>query len=425
MLPVVRAIHWMTAVALLATLYGHAVMGMDRSDVSTVPALAVFALLTAGAACSIPMRNYFVPTSPMRWLSFWLAVWAWTFLTVIGLIHFVEETPQIKDLGDFAVLCILPILIGLQAQRKDLIYKILALCAVAALADAAWNAATYLRFVQPIKDTGRLTAYGMMKRYPGLTGSTLAGGLISFLGVCFLAFRFSTSRWLGLRPFILLALGAIFIDMLLIDARRYTGVSIVACFILMTPWVNRRAVADYRRRGRGTVSLLDARERRSGKRHARGSDGRRLGRCDAVFLARRWRPPLRLGRAEFSGSLVSRDHRKRFRGPRQGLWRSLGRGLRTRRPGGAGGVPTQDNRGCRDIRDAAGDARKRDRHGPVSERVGVLLGFFHHPLRGTAAAADEADGDEAACGGARVGAGAAHLSVRSLDHLAAEAPPCP
>jgi hypothetical protein len=177
----------------------------------------------------------------MRWLSFWLAVWAWTFLTVIGLIHFVEETPQIKDLGDFAVLCILPILIGLQAQRKDLIYKILALCAVAALADAAWNAATYLRFVQPIKDTGRLTAYGMMKRYPGLTGSTLAGGLISFLGVCFLAFRFSTSRWLGLRPFILLALGAIFIDMLLIDARRYTGVSIVACFILMTPWVNRRA----------------------------------------------------------------------------------------------------------------------------------------------------------------------------------------
>jgi hypothetical protein len=241
MLPVVRATHWLTAISLLATLYAHTFLGMDASDVTPLTAVLVLLTLSMGVIFSVPLRNAFTPTSRMRQMAGLFGLNALMMFAGLDIIHGLEQAPAAKDLGEMALHVGVPFLLIMQADRRGLFVKLSMICVVVALADAAWNFATLLGLVAPVARMARYTEYGEVIRYPGLTGNTLAAGTVSFIAVCYLAFRFSVTRSLLARATIVATLGLIFVDMILIDARRFTGVSLVAVLVTMTPWVNRRA----------------------------------------------------------------------------------------------------------------------------------------------------------------------------------------
>jgi hypothetical protein len=237
----VRSFHWLTAVALIASLYAHTVVGLDANDVTPIVALVVLSTLTVSAVLSAPLPNRFVPRSAMRQLAAVLGLYAILCFSALNAIHSIDENPDVHDLGKICLQCGLPILLILQSDRKGLFNAISLLCVFAALADAAWNFATLVDLVSPVARAQRITDYGSLVRYPGLTGNTLSTGEVALIAICFVAYRLSTAK--SILAFWLLTFVLLFImfDMALADARRFTGKAIVALIIFLTPWLRRRA----------------------------------------------------------------------------------------------------------------------------------------------------------------------------------------
>jgi hypothetical protein len=235
----VGVVHWLTAGALLATLYGHTLLGMDRADVTPLAAAAVMASLVIGALFSLRLPAFGSPSTLLRQVAGVLLLLAWLTWLLLTLIHYADRRPDGRDLGLLAVVCGLPVLLLLQVRRGALLERIAFLCVFAALADAAWNVASLMDLVSPLARAGRITEFGRLTRYPGLTGNTLGSGLVALIASCSLASRIAKDR----RPWVRAACAASLIiilgDLYLIDARRDLGEALLGCGILLLPLARR------------------------------------------------------------------------------------------------------------------------------------------------------------------------------------------
>jgi hypothetical protein len=118
-------------------------------------------------------------------------------------------------------------------NRQLLITAICQIAILFALADAVANTLSFLGLYDLVAYSGRVDQSGARVRYPGLSGSTLGSGIVAFLAVAYLAQHIREVK--THRFIIFIIIGFIVFSMILIDARRYLGVALVAITLLWWP----------------------------------------------------------------------------------------------------------------------------------------------------------------------------------------------
>jgi hypothetical protein len=224
------------SIALVATLYGQSLVGLEV----TGPAAGAVAmgLLVIRGLFSTPLPEN-SPSPQRRRLAALLGGLALFWCTSISMIHWLDRAPTVHDLGLLGLECGAPLILVAQGQRRSLLYTLGLVCTLIALADAVFNAAVLNGWTYPIALAQRVTEFGEIARYPGLSGNTLAAGSTAMVACIFLGERAASGRAVG-KFIALLALAAIFLDLQLIDARRYLAASAGAVAIMVIPWLRRR-----------------------------------------------------------------------------------------------------------------------------------------------------------------------------------------
>lgn len=235
--PVEKALAWVTAFAIVFSLYAHTFFDAASSDVTPLSASAIAAGLVGGSALWLRNPTFVVPAFAGRQVGA-ICLWiGWLAFTVLGLLGFLDRAPTINDWGRLLLTVGVPGLLLCSHSRRELLSAIGVWCVGFALADAIANAGA-LAGTWTLADTGaRREEFGFFDRYGGLTGNSHASGLVGFVAVGFLGTAVRR-RQTGLR--LGLAAGAIlviFASLYLIDARRYVlgAAAVLTLFLLPLP----------------------------------------------------------------------------------------------------------------------------------------------------------------------------------------------
>jgi len=215
----------------LFALYGHVVVGLQFDNLVapigtavTAAALVLLTLFGAGARQSTGFNR----NAP-----------AW-YLLIAALLWFSVETAMamlgrpisVNDLGVAFLVVGIPFML-IAVDRTALLLLISKLCLGLALLDAVVNLLAYLNLVT-IELTARVEDFEVIKRYPGLTGSTMAAGLVAFVAMIYVASRVKDSRG-GMRIVLVALLAVVIASMVAIDARRYLAMGIYGSALILCP----------------------------------------------------------------------------------------------------------------------------------------------------------------------------------------------
>lgn len=130
-----------------------------------------------------------------------------------------------RDVGLFVLQLMIAAMIVLSARSSRIAFAVGAWAVPFALADAIANFAGVMGLLD-IQAPARMIDGEVVYAYPGLSGSTLGGGFVAFVAICKLAHDAVHRRVrIGLA---LLAIVAILVSLHLIEARRYTGLTLTA-----------------------------------------------------------------------------------------------------------------------------------------------------------------------------------------------------
>ncbi len=230
-----KTLAWLTAFAVVFSLYAHTFFGLQSSQVTPIIAMAIAAGLSLISLCFLPRATFSIPHGVVRKLAAFLFVGAWLWFAIFGLLAFVGRAPTPNDWGLYFLEVGVPVLLLFSHARLDLLRAIGWICVGFAVLDAVVNLADVSGFHILGSQGGRYTAFGRVDRYPGLTGNSHAGGLVALVAVCMIAPRMrQPQRWVGWLAAALL-LGLIGASLVLIDARRYTGEAVMAAVFLVVP----------------------------------------------------------------------------------------------------------------------------------------------------------------------------------------------
>jgi hypothetical protein len=224
-----KYIAWLTAFAVVFSLYAHTVFGIASSQVTPIAAFVIAGGLLSMCACWTADPMISVPTTAMRQLGA-MALWlAWGALLGIGLAGFFlrDEPPSLNDWGLFALqVGALPLLL-FNNQRAYFINAIGSVCVGFALIDAVASFGDLAGFWRLAEHGGRFTDTGIVERIPGLTGNSHAAGLVALVACCFVATRLQF--WRAWRGTVCAAavLTILFGSLILSDARRYIGEAVL------------------------------------------------------------------------------------------------------------------------------------------------------------------------------------------------------
>jgi hypothetical protein len=224
-----KRLAWVTAFAVVFSLYAHTVLRLDSSQVTPVLAIVIAAGLVSMSICWTADPWFTVPRGPMRWLSALTLFAAWGGFLVAGLGGLLtrDDPPSVNDWGLFALqVGALPLLL-LNNQRAYFINAIGVVCLGFAIADAVASFGDLAGLWRLAEHGGRVTAAGTIDRIPGLTGNSHAAGLVALVACCSVATRLR--GWRGWRD-TLCALGVLALlvgSLILSDARRYIGEAVL------------------------------------------------------------------------------------------------------------------------------------------------------------------------------------------------------
>jgi hypothetical protein len=143
-----------------------------------------------------------------------------------------ERGLTVNDIGVFLLQGVMAVMLLLDKKCGRFALAIGAWAVIFALTDAAANLLGIIGWIdikQPVRTIDGVMNYA----YPGLSGSTLAGGFVAFIAVCWLAFaaeRVGSIRWIYYATIFLLVVSLEFIS-----ARRYLGLALAA-IMLFTFW---------------------------------------------------------------------------------------------------------------------------------------------------------------------------------------------
>jgi len=129
-----------------------------------------------------------------------------------------------EEWGLFALQVAVPAMLLMAPPQNGLIRAILQVCLGFALLDAAANFLAVAGVVELPEMSARVDEFGRRQRYPGLAGNTHAAGLVAFLGACYVAYL----ARIRLTPFVIVAGIVVLASLLLIDARRYLVLTVLA-----------------------------------------------------------------------------------------------------------------------------------------------------------------------------------------------------
>jgi hypothetical protein len=235
------ALHWLTALALLATLYGHTLLGLDRLVVTPLASGVFLLCLLADTSLSRLRPRALQTSSSGRALAAGLALASWVLCLSITLAHYTVEAPSVRDLGLLAIRSGLPVLLLLNTDRPGLLRRIAAVCVCCAFADLVWNLAIFEGVIAPDDVASRATQAGArIARYPGASGAILSAGEVGLIAVCALASKVNSARSVLVRLACAILIALILADFIAIDTRRYFGETLVGATVLLIPAVRRR-----------------------------------------------------------------------------------------------------------------------------------------------------------------------------------------
>jgi len=236
-----RFVHWVSAFALLATLYGHTLAGVDAQSFTPLAGAAAIGALLAGGLLGL-LNPADLQIGGIRRQSAAILAAALSVAWVgFALAHYAERHPSVRDVG-LAVLQIgFPFLMLAQRDRSHLLGVLGTACVAMAMADLVWNLGVLAGAWEPVALVGRATEFGHVIRNPGLSGNTLAAGLVALIAAVKLSGDFAVSESNIKKLGMMVSLSFILIDMVLIDSRRYTGEAIIGISVLILPWLRRHA----------------------------------------------------------------------------------------------------------------------------------------------------------------------------------------
>lgn len=138
---------------------------------------------------------------------------------------------DLKSAGTLFFVSLCPFLLAF-ADREKIIISICQIAVLFALADTIANSLSLLGLYDLQAYSGRVDENGFRVRYPGLSGNTLGAGLVAFLSVTYLCFIAQRSNRKMALFFVVVVL---IYSMILIDARRYLGASLIAILLIFKP----------------------------------------------------------------------------------------------------------------------------------------------------------------------------------------------
>lgn len=245
---------WLTAFAVVFSLYAHTVLQVDSTVITPISALAIASGLGLASLLWLRKPVVSIPIFPSRKIGALCLSAAWLSFALFGLIGFTERSPTLNDWGLYMLTVgTLPLLL-MNHARLDLIAAIGWFCVLFALADAIANFGAIAGFWK-IADAGaRIVNFVYIDRLGGLTGNTHASGIVGLVAICALSSSLSNlikNRNFGNQAIILVLTGLlIVISMYFIDARRYLLETAAAVFIILVPvwkfiplWISSIAIA--------------------------------------------------------------------------------------------------------------------------------------------------------------------------------------
>ena len=238
-IPLDRLLSWLTAFAVVFSLYAHTFLNTDSAVVTPLSAAAVAGGLSIlSGLWFLRMRLATASTSWGIVAAFCLLA-AYGLALISGVAGVADRGATLNDLGALLVIVGVPVLVYCNSDRGELLTALGWWCAVFALLDALANGGAFLNLWHLQNAGARYTDAGRLERFGGLTGNSHASGIVAMIGVAFLA-RDGLRR----RPVWawLLAVGPLIIigtSLVVIDARRYLGGASLIAMLLLLPGMRR------------------------------------------------------------------------------------------------------------------------------------------------------------------------------------------
>ena len=230
-----RNVVWGTAFVTVFAFYAHTFLGVDSAAVT--PAFAVIIAGGLGALSLLWLDSPLLraPATPVRKLGSFIWWLSWLAFVGFGLAGFAARTPTVADLGLFLVQVGIPVLLIFNNSRVNLLQSLGFFCFVFSILDAVANFGALAGIWHLKEYGGRYTEYGIITRFPGLTGNSHAAGLVNFVAICWTSSRLRAPR----RTFIWVAaaiiVASLFVSLILIDSRRYLYEALAAFLMLLFP----------------------------------------------------------------------------------------------------------------------------------------------------------------------------------------------
>ena len=225
---------WVVAIAGLMTLYA-----VPTTHIRSAGVISAGAMLVAVAVLGLSPRSSGGVRTTLAYPQGFRAVAVILLFVAIfgfGISSFVAIGTRPYGLEDwvaFGLLSALPLML-IRIDQEELLKFIGMACVLFAVLDVAANFLSIFGIIS-LNTSGRVTADGLRTRYPGLSGSTLAAGLVASTAILFLADSFSKVK--SIRAGILIASVAaiLIVNLYFVDARRYLSTALVGGALLTTP----------------------------------------------------------------------------------------------------------------------------------------------------------------------------------------------
>ncbi|HEY5410622.1 MAG TPA: hypothetical protein VIJ94_07835, partial [Caulobacteraceae bacterium] len=231
---VAGALTWIVAAGAVGSLYAPTLTGLGAALTTPVLAGAIAAgLIGLAGAQVLGGAADFRPTilGGARGVSVGLLALAVAAFALSGAVGAFTRGLTVNDWGLLALQAGTPVLLTLSGRRAELLRALGAVCIVFATVDMAANLAAFAHLIELPAYSGRLTSEGVRLRYPGLSGNSLASGLVAFTAVAFLASGVD-GRMRGALIARIALIGALLVSLSLIDARRYLVLAALAVPLL-------------------------------------------------------------------------------------------------------------------------------------------------------------------------------------------------
>ncbi len=239
-------LRWATGWTLISLFYAHSLFATDTAAVTPAASVILAALMTVTALMGLGALAVDRPPTTFRRGAMFTLVFAISLWVLVSISHYLITPPTSRDLGQFGIYCLIPILLLLNRERAQLVTFVARLCVIMTLADLAYNLLAIVGVVTPLASGGAIFLSGVrVDRHPGISGSILSAGEVALIGVLYSAWRTRCKPRKIPKAGWYLIFGLCALGLHIVIARRYEVAAIVGAAIILIPWARRVPLPIY------------------------------------------------------------------------------------------------------------------------------------------------------------------------------------